>query len=332
VVPLALPEHEDRRMVSRSWAAQRIRDLEVAELVGRRAAANEERIVRIALEHGIATSRTSFVVVEEREGDRRSNAQPVTRVVPVSPPAGWAMFGAAGGAARTSAGQIPVRMAAAVMPAMARAVLSRPRMAPPSGMPMPPPQSPMPAAPLSAKKGGRSLLGHLGDLISGAFSSGEADDGARAFEGVADSRPAMRSAGAAAQAPVRTTVEILEAQQASGLWIEPGPKPETARTIVATVRALLALAGEGIGTADPLHGGQVRKAVDALVALVAKERLSGDLAELALGAAWLAATGRRTRGAIERAIHAESSLGRLGAMLGSEEAVREHITLGVQVR
>ena len=63
--------------------------------MGRRAQALKERIVQLALAHGIVTPYTSFVVVEERTGERRASGQPETRVVPVNAPAGWAMFGTA---------------------------------------------------------------------------------------------------------------------------------------------------------------------------------------------------------------------------------------------
>ncbi len=53
----------------------------------------KERIVQLAVAHQIVTQYTSFVVVEERTGDRRASGQPDTRVVPVNAPAGWAMFG-----------------------------------------------------------------------------------------------------------------------------------------------------------------------------------------------------------------------------------------------
>ncbi|WP_244219880.1 VIT domain-containing protein, partial [Corallococcus interemptor] len=91
-VRLDLPSLSDRPVVEKLWAAERIRGWMDAGLVGRRADAMKERIVRLAVEHQLATQYTSFVVVEERQGDRRASGTPETRVVPVNAPAGWSMF------------------------------------------------------------------------------------------------------------------------------------------------------------------------------------------------------------------------------------------------
>ncbi|MBX3264973.1 MAG: VWA domain-containing protein, partial [Labilithrix sp.] len=91
-VPVDLEEASDRPVVAKLWAQARIRDLERAAVTGRRADAMRDRIVKLATTYGVSSKYTSFVVVEKRAGDRRANAQPETRVVPVNAPAGWAMF------------------------------------------------------------------------------------------------------------------------------------------------------------------------------------------------------------------------------------------------
>jgi Ca-activated chloride channel family protein len=92
-VALDLPEEVNRPVVAKLWAAERIRDLEGAGARDRnqdprRAKAMHDRIVELALKHGLASKHTSFVVVEERTGDRRTFEQPELRVVPVNLPAG----------------------------------------------------------------------------------------------------------------------------------------------------------------------------------------------------------------------------------------------------
>lgn len=91
-VPVDLPEEVSRPVVAKLWAAERIRDLEDARVEGRRAESMKARITALAVEHGIASRYTSFVVIEQRSGDRRVSGMPDTVVVPVGLPAGWAMF------------------------------------------------------------------------------------------------------------------------------------------------------------------------------------------------------------------------------------------------
>lgn len=87
-VPLGLPAEAARPALAKLWAAERVRDLEGATITDpRRTAAMRERIVALAVEHGVASRHTSFVLVEEREGARVGVAAPETRVVPVSAPA-----------------------------------------------------------------------------------------------------------------------------------------------------------------------------------------------------------------------------------------------------
>lgn len=91
-LPASFEPEADRPAVAKLWAKERVTDLDASTLEGRRAEAMRERIIKLALDHGIATKYTSFFVVEKRTGDRRTNVQPETRVVPVNGPAGWAKF------------------------------------------------------------------------------------------------------------------------------------------------------------------------------------------------------------------------------------------------
>ncbi|MEZ4298304.1 MAG: VIT and VWA domain-containing protein [Polyangiaceae bacterium] len=96
-VPLTLESQAHRPALTSLWAGARVRDLEAVEphSLGRRAEAHKRRIVDLCVRHGIASKHTSFVVVEKRTYDRRSQGMPETRAVPVNAPAGWAMFGTA---------------------------------------------------------------------------------------------------------------------------------------------------------------------------------------------------------------------------------------------
>jgi Ca-activated chloride channel family protein len=79
-----------------------------------------------------------------------------------------------------------------------------------------------------------------------------------------------------------------------------------------------------------VHGAQIRKAVDALLAtLDAAARAGGArsprVVELALALAWLLSSGRRTRRAIESAVRADGAMGALASTLGDEPAVRARV-------
>ncbi|HEV8714640.1 MAG TPA: VWA domain-containing protein, partial [Candidatus Binatia bacterium] len=93
VIPLDLSAAAARPLLTKFWAAERVRDWEAAAVTGRRAERLKGRIVELAVKHGIVSRYTSFLVVEQRTGERRSSSQPATRVIPVTLPAGWAMFG-----------------------------------------------------------------------------------------------------------------------------------------------------------------------------------------------------------------------------------------------
>ncbi|HEU4536544.1 MAG TPA: hypothetical protein VFS00_20610, partial [Polyangiaceae bacterium] len=122
---------------------------------------------------------------------------------------------------------------------------------------------------------------------------------------------------------------LLARQLASGLWGETGERgeghAEASRELRATARALLELLRAGVTTVHPSYGAQVRKAIEALLALaegLAARDPAG--AELALAAAWLVASGPRTRGRIERLAGSHEALTTLRARLGDEAALRAH--------
>src|SRR5262249_47860289 len=108
----------------------------------------------------------------------------------------------------------------------------------------------------------------------------------------------------------------LGSQSASGLWENGGKDP-----IGATIDALLALLREGVTAAHPVHGAQIKKAVEALLEAVLRAPHT-DKAELALALAWLCSTGRRTRKQIEDAARGHASL---VAALGDEAKVRARV-------
>ena len=110
---------------------------------------------------------------------------------------------------------------------------------------------------------------------------------------------------------------ILARQSASGLWEEPHRDP-----VELTVEAMLALVRLGLSSRHMIHGGQIKKAVDALLARLAANRATDvKLRELALGVTWLLASGPRTRADIEAAARGSA----LAVAFGSEPAVRAHV-------
>jgi Ca-activated chloride channel family protein len=352
-IPVSFPAQSDRPAVEKLWAAERIRSWQDAALVGRRADALEERIVKLALAHGIVTPYTSFVVVEERQGERRASGQPETRVVPVNAPAGWAMFDTAKqeeaeGAAPTvgaAGGKGAVRRSRAAMPSkpmppgqgipagapMAPA-LSRPGVPPPAASVAPP--SPARAAP-APKEAAKKQVGFLGGLFKDkapAPPEPEALMDAPMFEAAqpADDMGWGAPPGEAFEEEARMEsahgadggVGLLEQQLASGLWAGTGTGAEPVRQARATALALLELLRQGITSSHALHGAQVKKAVEALLALVPQLSGAPDVAELALGVAWLVAAGPRTRGKIAQAAQ---PIAGLSARLQNEVALRQHV-------
>ncbi|MBZ4375717.1 VIT domain-containing protein [Corallococcus sp. AS-1-6] len=375
-VRLELPAQSDRPVVEKLWAAERIRGWMDAGLVGRRAEAMKERIVRLAIEHQLATPYTSFVVVEERQGDRRASGTPETRVVPVNAPAGWSMFNQT---ARDVDDEVPEGGLAQEQARVLKRRVSKPMPAPgaaPSrsrggAVPPPPPGMSAPAA-APAPAPARDLGP---EPTTGASFQAESADGAGAVGGRAaptarreqesvkkekgglfdrllsaampskavargpDSAPELERAQGKAEVfyeqeesqplsvaegsiPTEDVGGLLGRQLANGLWAGAGEGPEPVRQARATARVLLVLLREGITSSHPLHGAQVKKAVDALLALASQLGQAPDVAELALGVAWLVAAGPRTRGRIEQAA---KPLPGLDGRLGDTAALRQHL-------
>jgi Ca-activated chloride channel homolog len=362
-IPVDFPAASDRPAVEKLWAAERIRTWESAELVDpRRVQRMKERIVQLAVAHQIVTRYTSFVVVEERTGDRRASGQPETRVVPVNAPAGWSMFGTA----RQEEAKVDAlpradmarrsRAQGMAMPKMAKKEATTGSFAAVGGAAPgspPPPAQAVPAAParpapapaasmagpvMSAEKLSASEDGsrprrrgvaervleaatELERLVRGKAAAPEPmssvkgdmlDDAYAMEEAPAEQKPAH---GADATA-------LLSSQLASGLWAGMGSGLEPVRQARATALALLELLRQGITSNHPLHGAQVKKAVEALLSLAAGLTGVPEVAELALGVAWLVAAGPRTRGKIAQAAQ---PLPGLSACMGDEAKLRQHV-------
>lgn len=262
-VPLSFPAEASEPAVLQAWARERIRELELAKLEGRRAKAMEERLVALALEHQIVTKQTSFIVVERRTGDRLAKDQAATRVVPVGLPSGWAMFDKAASNV-TRAGTFPT---GAPMPTAARMqMMSVGAVPPPPMMPAPAPMAPPP-----------------GQFQPAAFAAPMEPAPATEQKEDRGVRPAL--------------VARLQMQQASGLWVD---KDRPGRDAVTTAQTLFLLLEDGVTAQHGLYGAQLRKAVDALLAAV-KAGLSGADAEVALLVAWLVSPGKRARKQLEGA-------------------------------
>lgn len=333
-VALELPERADAPVIEKLWAAERVRDLESIEVEGRRAKSMKDRILAIAIPFAIASRHTSFVAIEKRTGDRRVPGAAEARPVPVNAPAGWAMFERPsmrfGGTFAQMAMPMSAPMPAAF--AVARAAM------PPTGAPPPPPApAPMSPQPAAKPKRAKGVLSRARDAVSGFFGSD--DEGAaptRTGRRVMESAPAPHEEerepalelSHASGDPVFT---ILSRQLANGLFDDGGPETdEDLRLATSTERALLALLGLGVDGAHPLHGEVVRKAVLALLPLIA--RLTARLrdrvvVERVLLLAWLAASAssKRTR---KQVVEAARSAGLdLAAGTADEATLRASVGL-----
>ncbi len=295
-----------RPALAKLWARERIADLEGADMHGRRAVANKSRIVKLAVTHQIASAFTSFVVVEKRTGDRRASGVPETRVVPVNAPAGWKMFYTArvDASRMRSTSQGAARpMASMPMPMAARMPLS-----PPSA------DAPAPARSVAPMPGSVSLRAPASPPPPAAQYKSKIAAPAEDEEYTARSIVLGRLDGAeSAAAPQDPVVALLSRQLASGLWDDPqAPGAVPHREARATARALVTLWKQGVTTAHAVYGGQVKKAVEALMErAVLVAATEPKLAELALAISWLIAAGPRTRGAVERLVGANAALGAL---------------------
>ena len=295
-VPLELPSEANEKAIEKMWAAERVRDLESMEVEGRRAKTMKDRIVEIAVAHQIASRHTSFVAIETRTGDRRVPGTPETRAVPVSAPAGWAMFQ-----------HPPVEL---MMRTMAGA------------MPMPPPMAPASmGAPMAQARSAPSLVARAARAVGSMFD-GAAPPPAPAM----GAAPMVLEERATTKGGSDPAFAIFSRQLANGLFDDGGSEPEDVRLVSSTTRALVAMLREGIDGGHALHGELVRKAIVALLPLIAK-LADRELAARALAAAWIAASGKRTRTLVESTA---SSLG-IALRTGDETALRTEVltsTLG----
>lgn len=342
-VTVDLPPEAEHRGVRQLWAKERIAELEQAEVSGRRAGLMKERIVRLAVENGISSPYTSFLVVEERVGDRRAHAQPQTRFVPVNAPAGWDLFKQQGQTASGGGGLL----GAAPGRALSSSVFGAPRMPPASGsMPPPPARSPMmapapampsgvkhdraesTAAPADAKGTGGGMLERAKKLLSRPAKEEAAPAPMRDFDASFDLAPSA-PLEAAVQEPSEGAGDrlrdLFSRQLASGLWPAEGAGTEELRLLRGTMRAFKVLVEEGVTTAHPLYGAPAKKAVEAVLELAARlAAVEPKLVEAALAAAWLVATGKRLRDRVGALV--KGAAAPIGALpLADEAALRARV-------
>ncbi len=299
-VPVLLPASADRPAIAKLWARERIAELEGADVSGRRAEANKGRILKLALDHGLASSLTSMVVVETREGDRRAHGVPDTRVVAVNAPHGWAMFQNATNVTRSG-------ILGAVSPSPAQAFGAPPpapgampsRAAPMAASSQGGAPRPAPAAPAKSGPKGKSILSRALDYFAPS-------------EGESVSNEVRKELAASERSPS----DMLSEQLANGLWDDPSlaGDPQT-RQVRATALMLLTLHEAGITTAHAMYGAQLKKALEALLKAV-DSIAAGGLSELALCAAWLVASGTRSRTQVANAAQ------KRGLALADENDVR----------
>jgi Ca-activated chloride channel family protein len=328
----------DRPALASLWAASRVRDLETGEaaLDGRRREAQKKRIVALAVEHGIASNYTSFVVVEKRTGARRTSGMPETRPVPVSAPAGWAMTRGAAVAApgmplyASTSGPptgAPAPMAARAM--MGGAMPQAPAaMAPPSFGP-PPALAPQAAG---SSRGSGGVIGAIGGMVSKIFGRSEetidrlADEGALFERAESDAAHGDDALYAPAQGSTGDLQSLFERQLASGLW--EGDAPTDAARLLATARVFSRCFDEGVDTGHALFGAPLKKAIAAIRDL-AKQPGKAAERELAaaLAAAYLVASGSRLRGQIVDAARASGVAGvrELAAELTGTDAAKRKV-------
>jgi Ca-activated chloride channel family protein len=181
----------------------------------------------------------------------------------------------------------------------------------PAGAPAPPP---LRAEAPRKKSAGLGVLGKIADAIAGGHGT----------------RPASTSVAQEKSAPtygVDPLEALLGRQLASGLWDEgDGIADDELRRMRATARALLELLDRGINSSHPLHGGQIKKAIEALLQLAPTVAARDPaVAELALGVAWLAASGHRTRKQIETTVAKTRPLAGLRVWLADEQALRARL-------
>ena len=115
-----------------------------------------------------------------------------------------------------------------------------------------------------------------------------------------------RTADLATPAPARPSgdaiLDLLTTQRASGLFAD----GNDVAALTATVEALSRLVKAGITSGHTRYGEQVKRAIEATLVLAASCKAPAALVERALSIAFLAASGRRTRALVEKAIDAHT--------------------------
>jgi Ca-activated chloride channel family protein len=314
-----LPDRADAPLVPTLWARERLRDLEAQEVTGRRAETMRDRIVKLAIEHKLASRHTSFVVVEKRTGARRTDEAAVTRAVPVNAPHGWAMFeareqakrahGPGGQTVGAARGRRPAPMAAMAPPPppFARAQAGGP---------------PAPRAAMPAKKSLARRMESAEGSITGAppppaaIADLDHDDelSYAVADGAADLAKELRDLAEPVPQRGGSMLErILQVQRASGLW------DTEAGTLSASIEALRTLVREGITTSHAIYGANAKKAIEAVVAAMGAAIPDAER-ETALLLAYLVASGRKSRALVLDAIRAHAPA--LEARLSDEVVLR----------
>jgi len=310
-VPLWLPDTATAPFVERLWAKERIKELERAELTGRRADAMKARIIELCVKHRIASKYASFIVIEKRKGERRTSEQAETQVVPVNLPAGWSMFQPHGGASRTRAGSVMMNMAmprspVAMSPPLAQGLGSAGGGAPPARSAPPKDAvraSRLPAPAAAAPPPPAVVLRKL-----------SYDDGANDDESVR-----MYSRESLRREPERkadVATSTFESQGATGLW---GDEQDLESACMITVKTLTQLFAEGMDASHSVYGAQIRKAIDALVKYA--PGLENDTLRVNLLVLCWLMSGRRTRAHVA----SEASTTRAAPHLLTEDAARAYL-------
>jgi Ca-activated chloride channel family protein len=306
------------------WAKERIRDLEEQALEGRRADAMKKRIIELATKYRLSSKYTSFVVVEVRDRDRRVTEAAATRAIPVYAAASRADDGARadqeslgfGGARGGGGGMSPKR---AAMPMVARSMaapMAGPMPQAPGGMPAPPAAAPPPPAPRAASMGARAeapaemekskgLLSKISNFLSPIFA-----DEASAPEPITGAPAPLGGASVSsyeAEAGWEGGVQgsWFDNQRASGLFgADTGDE-----ALVATRDALRATLAAGMTTAHPIYGAQVKRAIEAVLVLLADATVATPLTEALAALALLLADGRLTVKSTRAAVDALPAAG-----------------------
>ena len=293
-LPVRLPESATSPWLEKLWAKEQIAELERAHdpsVKDRRTISREKRIVELAVKYQVGCSRTSFVVVEEREGDRRAHGAPEARVIPVSAPHGGAANASAPALGNTGAPPPPQNVrynmvgrsaSRGAPPAAARMRMAN--SAPPApasfgALPPPPGAPPAPSqARFEATEEPADEFEYSAVAIGRHAAPKEADGARPAKLDVASADP---------------SATLLE-QEASGLWAGQNDAVRVQRT----AEALLTLRAAGIDAQHRVYGAQIKKAVRALLDVATKLACSdAAAARCAFAVAWLVSDAQR-RGAI----------------------------------